>query len=56
VRSADVAIGCTTPPAIVSREPWVKRGATFVSLARREMDPGRLGALDKTVSDDWYAT
>jgi ornithine cyclodeaminase len=43
VRNADVAIGGTTRTDIVSREPWVQRGATFVSLARRE----------KTVIDDW---
>ena len=32
VRGADVAIGGTTRTDIVSREPWVKKGATFVSL------------------------
>ena len=39
VRGSDIAIGGTTRTDIVSREPWVKQGATFVSLARREMDP-----------------
>jgi ornithine cyclodeaminase len=53
VRSADVAIGATTRTDIVSREEWVKRGATFVSLARREMDPAGWGRFDKTVIDDW---
>ena len=53
VRSADVAIGGTTRTDIVSREPWVKRGATFVSLARREMDPAGWARFDKTVVDDW---
>jgi len=53
VRSADVAIGGTTRTDIVSREPWVKRGATFVSLARREMDPAGWARFDKTVIDDW---
>jgi ornithine cyclodeaminase len=53
VRSADLAIGGTTRTDIVSREPWVKRGATFVSLARREMDPAGWAKFDKVVIDDW---
>src|SRR5216684_6928836 len=53
VRNADLAIGCTTRTDIVSREPWVRRGATFVSLARREMDPAGWTRFDKTVIDDW---
>ena len=53
VRNADIAIGGTTRTDIVSREPWVKRGATFVSLARREMDPAGWARFDKTVIDDW---
>lgn len=53
VRAADIAVGGTTRTDIVSREPWVKRGATFVSLARREMDPAGWARFDKTVIDDW---
>lgn len=53
VRGADLAIGGTTRTDVVSREPWVKRGATFVSLARREMDPAGWARFDKTVIDDW---
>ena len=53
VRSADLAIGCTTRTDIVSREPWVKRGATFVSMSRREMDPAGWARFDKIVIDDW---
>jgi alanine dehydrogenase len=53
VRGADLAIGGTTRTDIVSREPWVKRGATFVSLSRREMDPEGWPKFDKTVIDDW---
>jgi len=53
VRNADLAIGGTTSTDIVSREPWVKRGATFVSLARREMDPAGWSKFDKVVIDDW---
>ena len=53
VRGSDIAIGCTTRTDIVSREPWVKPGATFVSLARREMDPAGWARFDKTVIDDW---
>ena len=53
VRGADLAIGGTTRTDIVSRENWVKPGATFVSLARREMDPAGWARFDKTVVDDW---
>jgi len=53
VRNADIAIGSTTRTDIVRREPWVQRGATFVSLARREMDPAGWVRFDKTVIDDW---
>src|SRR5215207_6341448 len=53
VRGSDVAIGGTTRTDIVSREPWVKKGATFVSLARREMDTAGWAKFDKVVIDDW---
>ncbi|MBW8863253.1 MAG: ornithine cyclodeaminase family protein, partial [Acidobacteria bacterium] len=53
VRNADIAIGGTTRTDIVSREPWVRPGATFVSLARREMDPAGWARFDKVVIDDW---
>lgn len=53
VQSSDIAIGGTTRTDIVSREEWVRPGATFVSLARREMDPAGWGKFDKTVIDDW---
>lgn len=53
VQSSDIAIGGTTRTDIVSREDWVPPGATFVSLARREMDPAGWGKFDKTVIDDW---
>jgi len=53
VRNAGLAIGGTTRTDIVSREPWVQRGATFVSLARREMDPAGWARFDKVVIDDW---
>ena len=53
VRRSDLAIGGTTSTDIVSREHWVKPGATFVSLARREMDPGGWAKFDKVVIDDW---
>ena len=53
VRRADIAIGGTTSTEIVSREHWVKPGATFVSLARREMDPAGWSKFDKVVIDDW---
>jgi len=53
VHGSDIAIGGTTRTDIVSREPWVKKGATFVSLARREMDPAGWAKFDKVVIDDW---
>lgn len=53
VRRSDLVIGGTTSNDIVSREHWVKPGATFVSLARREMDPGGWAKFDKVVIDDW---
>jgi ornithine cyclodeaminase len=53
VRNADIAVGGTTRTDIVSREAWVRPGATFVSLARREMDPAGWTRFDKVVIDDW---
>jgi ornithine cyclodeaminase/alanine dehydrogenase-like protein (mu-crystallin family) len=53
VRRSDIAIGATTLTEVVSREQWVKPGATFVSLARREMDPAGWSKFDKVVIDDW---
>ena len=53
VRGADLAVGGTTSHDIVSREPWLKPGATFISLARRELDPAGWAKLDKVVIDSW---
>jgi ornithine cyclodeaminase len=53
VRGADVIVGGTTSGEIVSREPWVKPGATFISLARRELDPAGWSKMDKVVVDSW---
>ena len=53
MRGADIAVGGTTSPEIVSREPWLKPGATFISLARRELDPAGWSKLDKVVIDSW---
>jgi len=53
VRGADIAVGGTTSGEIVSREPWLKPGATFISLARRELDPAGWAKLDKVVIDSW---
>lgn len=53
VRSADIGIGGTTSTDIIAREHWVKPGATYISLARREMDPAGWAAFDKVVIDDW---
>ena len=53
VRGADIAVGGTTSGDIVSRESWLKPGATFISLARRELDPAGWSKLDKVVIDSW---
>lgn len=55
VRAADIGIGGTTSTDIVAREDWVKPGATYISLARREMDPAGWDRFDKVVIDDWAA-
>jgi ornithine cyclodeaminase len=53
VRGADIIVGGTTSGDIVSREPWLKPGATFISLARRELDPAGWSKMDKVVIDSW---
>lgn len=53
VRGADIVVGGTTSPDIVSREPWLKPGCTFISLARRELDPAGWSKMDKVVIDSW---
>jgi ornithine cyclodeaminase len=53
VRGADIAVGGTTSSDVVSREPWLKGGATFISLARREFDPAGWSKVDKVVIDSW---
>jgi ornithine cyclodeaminase len=53
VGGADIAVGGTTSPDVVSREPWLKPGSTFISLARRELDPAGWRKLDKVVIDSW---
>ena len=53
VRGADIAVGGTTSGDIVSREQWLKPGCTFISLARRELDPAGWAKMDKVVIDSW---
>src|SRR3989442_3255917 len=53
VRGADIAVGGTTSDDVVSRESWIKPGATFISLARRELDPAGWSRMDKVVIDSW---
>ncbi|MCC6776467.1 MAG: ornithine cyclodeaminase family protein [Hyphomicrobiales bacterium] len=53
VRGADIAVGGTTSGDVVSHEPWLKPGCTFISLARRELDPAGWAKLDKVVIDSW---
>lgn len=53
VRGADIAVGGTTSGDIVSRVEWLKPGCTFISLARRELDPSGWSKMDKVVIDSW---
>jgi alanine dehydrogenase len=53
VRGADIVVGGTTSGEVVSREPWLKPGCTFISLARRELDPAGWSKMDKIVIDSW---
>jgi ornithine cyclodeaminase/alanine dehydrogenase-like protein (mu-crystallin family) len=46
-------VGGTTSGDVVSREPWLKPGCTFISLARRELDPAGWSKMDKVVIDSW---
>jgi alanine dehydrogenase len=53
VSGADIAVGGTTSGEVVSRESWLKPGCTFISLARRELDPAGWSKMDKVVIDSW---
>ena len=53
VRGADIVVGGTTSGEVVSREHWLKPGCTFISLARRELDPAGWSKMDKVVIDTW---
>ena len=53
VRGADIAVGGTTSSDIMTREAWVKPGAVFISLARREFEPAGWARMDKVVIDSW---
>ncbi len=52
-RGADLVAGCTTSSDVICREQWLGPGTTFISLARRELDPAGWAAMDKVVIDDW---
>lgn len=53
VRGADIAVGGTTSSDIMTREAWLKPGAVFISLARREFEPAGWARMDKVVIDSW---
>jgi ornithine cyclodeaminase len=53
VRGADIAVGGTTSSDIMTREAWLKPGAVFISLARREFEPAGWAKMDKVVIDSW---
>jgi ornithine cyclodeaminase len=53
VRVADIAVGGTTSSDIMTREAWLKPGAVFISLARREFEPEGWAKMDKVVIDSW---
>ena len=52
-RGADIVVGGTTSTEINCHAEWLKPGSTFISLARRELDPADWGKMDKVVVDDW---
>src|SRR5260370_31640370 len=53
VRGADIVVGGTTSGEVVSGEAGLKAGTTFISLARRELDPAGWSKMDKVVVDSW---
>ena len=53
MRDADIAVGGTTSSEVMTREAWLKPGAVFISLARREFEPDGWGKVDKVVIDSW---
>src|SRR5690606_31378753 len=53
VSGADIGVGGTTSDQVMCREPWLKKGATFLSFARREFDPEGWAKMDKVVVDSW---
>jgi alanine dehydrogenase len=53
VRGADIVVGGTTSTDIICKAAWLKPGSTFISLARRELDPADWRSLDKVLIDDW---
>ena len=53
VRGADIAVGGTTSSDIMTREAWLKPGAVFISLARREFEPAGWARMDKVAIDSW---
>jgi len=52
-RGADIVVGGTTSTDINCIAEWLKPGCTFISLARRELDPADWSKMDKVVVDDW---
>ncbi len=52
-RGADLVVGGTTSSDVICREQWLKPGSTFISLARRELDPAGWATMDKVVIDNW---
>lgn len=52
-RGADIVVGGTTSSDIICKADWLKPGSTFISLARRELDPADWAKMDKVVIDDW---
>ncbi len=51
VCGADIAVGGTTSSEIMTRQAWLKPGAVFISLARREFEPAGWAKMDKVIID-----
>ena len=50
---ADIVVGGTTSSDVMCRAEWLKPGSTFISLARRELDPAGWSQMDKIVLDSF---
>ena len=55
VRGADIAVGGTTSGDVVTREPWLKPGATVIDVGINRLPPAEGEAKGRLVGDVDYA-